>query len=174
MKRGSKLSEEHRRKLSIAQKARFAKSPIWNKGKPGTRLGAVLSEETKQRMRRAAAGRGNHNWLGGKSGDAVAAILIPLGFIREFQIPVGHNRHRGQYQMDFARLVDKIDIELDSPRHAASPEFDKERDLWLNELGWRVLRIKHGKGLDWVPSIPKILAEFLAAEQELVNGQTEK
>ena len=62
--RNHKVSAEGRRRISKAAKGRTPHNKgkkgiqeAWNKGKPGTRLGAKCSEETKEKMRLAAKQR---------------------------------------------------------------------------------------------------------------------
>lgn len=48
------------------------------------------------------------------------------------------------YQLDFAFIEKKIDIEIDGNTHLIEKvkEIDKRRDLYMKEKGWKVLRIK--------------------------------
>ncbi|MES1146994.1 MAG: DUF559 domain-containing protein [Solimonas sp.] len=47
----------------------------------------------------------------------------------------------GRYIVDFVCLEKMLIIELDGSQHARSRECDAERDAWLLERGYRVLRI---------------------------------
>jgi hypothetical protein len=91
-----------------------------------------------------------HSWRGGKTGDAFATVLCPAGFIREHQVfygdrvqKVGHGLRRKKFQLDFAHVEGKIDIELDGPTHWATKKHDAERDTILRALGWKIIRINH-------------------------------
>ena len=53
---------------------------------------------------------------------------------------LGGNRH---YNLDFAHLGAKVNIELDGPYHYNLPHEDAQRDAKLKELGWKVIRINH-------------------------------
>ncbi|HGE69288.1 TPA: endonuclease domain-containing protein [Candidatus Poribacteria bacterium] len=46
----------------------------------------------------------------------------------------------GNYIVDFICLEKKIIIEIDGGQHATSKEYDEERDRWLNNQGFKVLR----------------------------------
>lgn len=48
------------------------------------------------------------------------------------------------YQLDFAFVEKKIDVEIDGNTHLAEnvKEIDKKRDLYVKDQGWKVLRIK--------------------------------
>lgn len=51
----------------------------------------------------------------------------------------------GPYQLDFAFLKNKIDLEIDGDQHYLDErivESDKRRTLYLEEKGWKVIRIK--------------------------------
>ena len=46
----------------------------------------------------------------------------------------------GRYILDFACLEAGVAIELDGGQHAEQEDYDAERDVWLAEHGFRVLR----------------------------------
>lgn len=51
----------------------------------------------------------------------------------------------GPYQLDFAFLDLKIDLEIDGDQHHLDPrvvESDKRRNKYLEDLGWHIIRIK--------------------------------
>ena len=51
----------------------------------------------------------------------------------------------GRYQLDFAIVKHKIDLEIDGDQHYLDPriaEGDKRRNRYLEELGWKIIRIK--------------------------------
>jgi very-short-patch-repair endonuclease len=51
----------------------------------------------------------------------------------------------GPYQLDFAFLDDKIDLEIDGDQHHLDPKIvasDNRRNEYLENLGWKIIRIK--------------------------------
>lgn len=51
----------------------------------------------------------------------------------------------GPYQLDFAFVDQKIDLEIDGDQHYLDKrvvESDKRRNQYLEELGWKVIRVK--------------------------------
>lgn len=51
----------------------------------------------------------------------------------------------GLYSLDFARVTEKIDIEIDGDQHFVDPrivEHDKKRNDYLTKLGWTIIRIR--------------------------------
>jgi hypothetical protein len=123
--KGVPLSEVHRLAIETANPTRFA--------------GKTHSSETRRRI--AEAFYGNNFFRGGLEGDAYAAILCPVGFVREFCWIWGPDRIRDKYYLDFAQLDSKTNIELDGPYHDSSN--DVIRDARLRLHGWRVVRIQH-------------------------------
>jgi endogenous inhibitor of DNA gyrase (YacG/DUF329 family) len=90
------------------------------------------------------------NWTGGTEGDTYAAILCPHGFVREYHFLYGEHvistafgLRRRSFNLDFAHVEGKINIELDGPSHKTTFEKDTLRDAILRDNGWRVIRIKH-------------------------------
>lgn len=88
--------------------------------------------------------------MGGSTGDDFAAVLCPVGFIREFHVSYGEHvvptpfgPRRRQFNLDFAHIEGKINIELDGSSHKTTAEADAVRDAILREIGWRIIRIKH-------------------------------
>jgi very-short-patch-repair endonuclease len=47
----------------------------------------------------------------------------------------------GNYIVDFVALSEKLVIELDGGQHADNVEYDRERDMYLMEQGYRVIRV---------------------------------
>ena len=167
-RRGTKLSEttkarvreaairnaadpEWRRKVADGTRAgQAAMTPeerkSWNQNKSLVRIGTHPSEETKAKLAKTAA----HSYRGGATGDAYAAVLCPAGYTREHHftygepdVSTGWGLRRPRFQMDFAHLEAKVDIELDGIGHKASPEEDAARDAILRLYGWKVIRIKY-------------------------------
>jgi hypothetical protein len=104
----------------------------------------VQSEETRSKISATLKEKhGGRNFRGGPFVEAVASILEPIGYIREYVVQWG--RHRGEYyRLDFALIEERVNIELDGPKHFGTSESDAQRDTWLKERGWRVIRIDHG------------------------------
>lgn len=97
------------------------------------------SEAFKQKC----AENATKSWRGGQTGEDFAALLCPAGFVREHRVFFGEDKLREFFQLDFAHLEAKTNIELDGPGHRASEEEDKLRDKILKFMGWKVIRIKH-------------------------------
>lgn|SRR5262245_40754900 len=86
-----------------------------------------------QKMRRTAG----RNWKGGAEGDYYAALLCPLGYVREYHLIYDFPK---RYIMDFALPAEKVNIELDGVWHWGFN--DTARDAHLRSLGWKVIRVK--------------------------------
>lgn len=51
----------------------------------------------------------------------------------------------GPYQLDFAFVESKIDLEIDGDQHHLDPrivESDKRRNQYLTEQGWKIIRVR--------------------------------
>jgi hypothetical protein len=112
----------------------------------GSRKGIQFSDEHKSVLAECAL----HNWQGGKTGDDFASVLLPAGFVREHHFLYGEHvvktafgLRRRSFNLDFAHIEGKVNIELDGPKHKSSVEEDARRDAILRDHGWRVIRIKH-------------------------------
>jgi hypothetical protein len=117
-----------------------------NRGISEGRKGMVFSEEHRTKLGEIAA----YNWMGGSTGEDFAAVLCPAGFVREHRIhygdyvvKTGFGPRRKIFNLDFAHVEGKINIELDGSRHKTTAEEDAVRDIILRGLGWRIIRIKH-------------------------------
>jgi len=111
--------------------------------------GRALPEVQKQQIRETmqrhfASGRLDvrRSWMGGRTGDAFAAVLCPVGYRREHIVILGPGMHN-MAVCDFGHPEAKVDIELDGLWHVYSKEHDAFRDAKLRTLGWKVIRIKH-------------------------------
>lgn len=105
-----------------------------------------FSEEHKDRIAKVA----QRNWEGGQTGDDLNKLVAPAGFVREHRIHYGEpcirtgfGLRRKSFNLDFAHVEGRVNIELDGPCHKSLPAADEERDAILRNLGWRVIRIKH-------------------------------
>lgn len=117
-----------------------------NRGIAAAKTSVPLSESHKAKLAEVA----QRNWEGGTTGDAYAVVLCPIGFIREhhvhygdYVIRTGFGLRRKSFNLDFAHVEGKVNIELDGPRHKSTPAEDAARDAILRSLGWRIIRIKH-------------------------------
>lgn len=120
----------------------------WNEYSPqeAEAIRARIAEGNRSAWRRGRytarpPGGGNFAFSGATTGELFAAILVPCGYIREYQLQWGTQYER--YKLDFAHLQVKVNIELDGPGHFGLPAEDRVRDSRLRALGWRVIRIKH-------------------------------
>lgn len=127
-------AERNRQPRSILTRLRAGESIrlAWEEGRHS-------SENNTGGLRRTS---GNFGYSGGDTGDAFAAVLCPVGYVREYLIQYGPDRY-DRYKVDFAHLEAKVVIELDGPYHQATKEEDLCRDERLRLLGWKVIRINH-------------------------------
>ena len=97
--------------------------------------------------------------------EAVAKILEPMGFERELPIKTRFQTtpHKVPrcYKADFGHRSKKIAVELDGQCHKPKPQQAKDRKKTevLQSLGWKVIRIQHGKEVNQT-HFAAILAEF--------------
>jgi len=66
----------------------------------------------------------------------------------------------GRYIVDFVCLEKMLIIELDGSQHAQSKEYDAERDAWLLQRGYKVLRIWNNQ---WILDQEVVLQAILSA-----------
>lgn len=87
--------------------------------------------------------RGYRNFSGGKLGDTYAALLCPVGYVREFAVWFKDKfGYKTGYKLDFALVSRKVNIEIDGPKHVGTTQSDVERDTKMKSLGWLVIRVK--------------------------------
>jgi len=60
----------------------------------------------------------------------------------------------GPYIVDFVCLQCMLAIELDGSQHAGSKLYDQERDHWLKQRGYRVLRVWNNR---WIAERESVL-----------------
>ena len=70
----------------------------------------------------------------------------------------------GNYIVDFVCVTPKLIIEADGGQHAEQAEYDQARSLYLNGLGFTVLRFWND---DILRQTEEVLAEILRVLQEL-------
>lgn len=166
--KGREPDARRRARLTLSK---IAADPVWR---------LKVSDVTKARMRdpdvraRHLAGLAKREGLNFRGGNGqpptkpvlqAEAILEPLGFKREVPIrTAGHGtglRCPRNYKADFAHQTRRMVVELDgASHHGRSKQLeDTRKTTVLTALGWRVIRIKHGKEV--CPShLAAILAEF--------------
>lgn len=126
-----KHDKDHREKIarrvtdhwrSLTPTQRLARADAISKGDPRNEMSGRLG------------------WTGGEVGSVFAALLQPIGYVREFQVnyDIGISSH---YKLDFALPSTRINIELDGPYHDSRD--NHIRDSRLRSLGWKVIRIRH-------------------------------
>ena len=78
-----------------------------------------------------------------------------LGFKFKRQVPLG------TYIVDFVCLDKRLIIELDGGQHFDNQKYDKERTVWLNAHGFKVLRFWNNDVLQQTPSVIEVIMEAL-------------
>lgn len=151
--------------------AKIAADPAWRLRVSDSTRARMRDPEVRARHLAGLAKRKGTNFKGGNGQpltDQVrqaAAILEPLGFKREVAIrTAGHGtglRCPRSYKADFAHQTRLIVVELDGASHhgRAKQLEDLRKTTVLTALGWRVIRIKHGKEV-CPHHLAAILAEF--------------
>ena len=84
----------------------------------------------------------------------------------------------GRYIVDFVCLEEKLIIELDGGQHAERVDDDQERDLWLRNQGYTVLRFWNSELMSEMECVlERILTalrhETLSSSPSPVNGRGE-
>jgi very-short-patch-repair endonuclease len=69
------------------------------------------------------------------------------------QEPIGH------YVLDFICYEKELVIELDGGQHAIKKEDDKERDTWLEQQGFKVLRFWNNEVLTNTDGVLEVIRE---------------
>ncbi len=156
---GQNLAKGHlpevRAKANAAMRS-LAKDPAWIQRVSAATATAMRRPEVRERHLRGLA-NAPVNFAGGNGQPLTAAvieaarILEPLGFLREYTIPTrGHaTKHLAPsaYKADFANPQTRVVVELDGPSHRplATRATDAKKTEVLESLGWRVIRVRHGK-----------------------------
>jgi len=121
------------------------------KGKVGARKGKKHSEETKKKISEhrikflrenpdKVPYKLNHYSKGRSYAEEYWKVILDtnnLSYKEQYQI--------GPYQLDFAFPNLKIDLEIDGDQHHLDKrvvESDKRRNLYLEDLGWTIIRVK--------------------------------
>lgn len=89
----------------------------------------------------------------------------------------------GRYVVDFVCLEEKLIIELDGGQHAENVEYDSERDSWLRNEGYTVLRFWNNEMLNEMEGVLErirmeidnkiVLNDTLSPDPSPVNGRGE-
>lgn len=74
----------------------------------------------------------------------------------------------GDYIVDFVCVTPKLIIEADGGQHAEQAKYDQARSLYLNDLGFTVLRFWNDEILR---QTDEVLAEILRVLQELERSE---
>jgi very-short-patch-repair endonuclease len=67
----------------------------------------------------------------------------------------------GQYIVDFINFERKIVIEIDGGQHTIETEKDKERDKWLREQGFEVLRFWNNEIFENIEGVIEVIRRKL-------------
>ena len=67
----------------------------------------------------------------------------------------------GNYIVDFVCLEKRLIIELDGGQHAEQNGYDAERDSWLREQGFVVLRFWNNDVIENIDGVTEVIAENL-------------
>ena len=120
-----------------------------NKGKPA-------SAEARAKMRLAHAGsmftRGG-NGTGMSKCEALVASTLPKEFVYNHAVPTKIPKGRGYptcYKIDFAHPTKKVALEVDGSSHSTLERQgqDRKKQVLLEQLGWKVLRISNSTVLN--------------------------
>ncbi|OGT17891.1 MAG: DNA (cytosine-5-)-methyltransferase [Gallionellales bacterium RIFOXYB12_FULL_54_9] len=84
----------------------------------------------------------------------------------------------GRYVVDFVCLEEKLVIELDGSQHFENIDYDKERDSWLRNHGYTVLRFWDNEMLNEMDGVLErirlaLLQKTLSPSPSPVNGRGE-
>jgi len=67
----------------------------------------------------------------------------------------------GLYVVDFVNFERKIVIEIDGGQHAVEKEKDRERDRWLREQGFEILRFWNNEVLGNIEEVLEVIRKRL-------------
>jgi very-short-patch-repair endonuclease len=67
----------------------------------------------------------------------------------------------GKYIVDFVCLKRRLIIELDGGQHAENSQYDKERDVWLRDQGFVVLRLWNNEVLSNIDGVIQVIVKEL-------------
>lgn len=121
------------------------------KGKVGTFTGKKHSATTKSKISEARIKflnenpdqvpyKLNHYSKGRSYAEEYWKVILDsndMKYTEQYQI--------GPYQLDFAFLESKVDLEIDGDQHYLDKrviESDKRRNKYLEDLGWTIIRVK--------------------------------
>lgn len=146
---------------NIANQTKYSKNKLWRMSAAGqiiirsrseaaaiSGLGRQHSAESKRKISssRKKFLADNPDMVPYKLNHKHKKISFPEQYFKECFGDVFHYQYRvGLYELDFADVENKIDIEIDGDQHFLDKkiqEHDKKRNLALTNLGWNVIRIK--------------------------------
>lgn len=128
IQKGDKRSDEDRAKI----KAGF--TPEGREKISEANRGKVLTEEHKATISALMKREGRQHFTGGKLADDFAAILCPVGFVREYKFYYARGIH-SYFQFDFAHVDGRVCIELDGLTHRETQLYDAQRDEIVRHFG---------------------------------------
>jgi very-short-patch-repair endonuclease len=67
----------------------------------------------------------------------------------------------GDYIVDFVCLQKRLIIEIDGGQHAEETDYDEERDGWLREQGFVVLRFWNNDVLNHIDGVLEVISDRL-------------
>lgn len=112
-------------------------------------LGRKHSEETKEKLRETMNKVFKENGNPGWKGRLWNELSYPEQYFKEVfeneNIPLKFHLAIGKYELDFYNEEFKKYVEIDGEQHyrfQENIERDKQRDEYLNNLGWKGIRIK--------------------------------
>jgi very-short-patch-repair endonuclease len=92
------------------------------------------------------------------------AEKVLWGELRYWQID-GHKFRRqqpvGNYIVDFVCLEKKLIVEVDGGQHAEQCDYDSERDAWLRQQGYKILRFWNNDVLAYRASVIEKICDML-------------
>jgi len=149
------------RKKATKKLKKLGLDPEWRKRVSKATKKAMNKPEVRQKHLAGLAlawEKYGPRFKGGKGGSPTemaklfASVLEPLGYVMEYAISTKPIRKlmpdismRSEYNVDFGHPKKKIAIELDGPCHNSMKRkaIDEKKTLVLENLGWKVIRIKH-------------------------------
>ena len=132
---GSVVTENVKEKISLKVKSLHENGEIYNE-EWRNKLSLRISESTCWKYL-------GHHGKRNKYEIETNLLLSKLGFIQELEIPTPKGE-KGTYSIGFAIPTIKLALELDEQNTHSKEKCirrDREKDIWLKSLGWKVIRI---------------------------------
>jgi hypothetical protein len=129
------------------------KDPAWHENVARKTKEALNRPDTREKhltaLKKAEAKHGNVFLRVGKGRPPqpimleFAAILCPVGYLMDtINISKGDWKGASYYTLDFGHPEALVDIEIDGSSHKGKKDHDSQRDIFLRNLGWKVIRVK--------------------------------